>query len=220
MKWDKPPQQGVRSDLADIVRTHFSSKWQRPIGAHSAAAFDAVRDRVQASKAPLIIDSCCGTGDSTRYLAATFADALVLGVDKSAHRLARHRDGEPQNYIMLRADVNDFWRLAVEAHWRPVRHYLLYPNPYPKAAQVRKRWYASPAFPTLIKLGGLLTVRTNWALYAEEFTRALAVAGCSARRRTLVNDPPISAFETKYQERGHDLFEVVSYLNDPRTGAE
>ena len=113
MKWDKPPQQGVRSDLADIVRTHFSSKWQRPIGAHSAVAFDAVRDRVQASKAPLIIDSCCGTGDSTRYLAATFADALVLGVDKSAHRLARHRDGEPQNYILLRADVNDFWRLAV-----------------------------------------------------------------------------------------------------------
>ena len=168
----------------------------------------------------LIIDSCCGTGDSTRYLAATFADALVLGVDKSAHRLARHQDGEPQNHILLRADVNDFWRLAVEAHWRPVRHYLLYPNPYPKAAQVRKRWYASPAFPTLIKLGGLLTVRTNWALYAEEFALALAIAGCGASRRMLADEPPVSAFETKYQERGQNLFEVVSDLDDLRAGAE
>ena len=108
MKLDKSSQQGVRSDLARIVETHFRSEWQRPIGAHSVAAFDAVRDQVQASSAPLIIDSCCGTGQSTRYLAGKFSDALVLGVDKSAHRLARHQDGEAQNYIMLRADVNDF----------------------------------------------------------------------------------------------------------------
>ena len=216
MKPEKPSQQGVRSDLADIVGTHFRSEWQRPIGAHSATAFEAVRGRVEGSASPLIIDSCCGTGDSTRYLAATFADALVLGVDKSAHRLARHRGRDGQNYIMLRADVNDFWRLAVDAGWRPARHYLLYPNPYPKAAQIRKRWYASPAFPTLIKLGGVLTVRTNWALYADEFACALAVANCNANRRILVNEPPISAFETKYQERGHDLFEVVSDLNDRR----
>jgi tRNA (guanine-N7-)-methyltransferase len=110
--------------------------------------------------------------------------------------------------------VNDFWRLAVAADWRPVRHYLLYPNPYPKAAQIRKRWYASPAFPTLIKLGGLLTVRTNWDLYAEEFVRALTVAERNASRRILVAESPVSAFESKYQERGHDLFEVVSDLND------
>jgi tRNA (guanine-N7-)-methyltransferase len=96
----------------------------------------------------------------------------------------------------------------------------LYPNPYPKAAQIRKRWYASPAFPTLIKLGGVLTVRTNWALYAEEFARALAVANRNVSRRILINELPVSAFETKYQERGHDLFEVVSDLNDRRTPAE
>ena len=214
MKPGRTSQQGVRSDLADIVSTHFRSEWRRPIGAHSIAACEAVRDRVETSAAPLIIDSCCGPGDSTRHLAAKFTDALVLGVDKSAHRLARHRDGDAQNYMLLRADVNDFWRLAVAADWRPVRHYLLYPNPYPKAAQIRKRWYASPAFPTLIKLGGLLTVRTNWDLYAEEFVRALTVAERNASRRILVAESPVSAFESKYQERGHDLFEVVSDLND------
>ena len=33
----------------------------------------------------------------------------------------------------------------------------------------------------LLKLGGLLTVRTNWGLYAEEFVCALNTAGFRAR---------------------------------------
>ena len=220
MKPEKPGQQDIRQDLTEIVETHFTSVWQPPIAAHSAAAFDAVREQVEASSLPLVSDSCCGTGDSTRYLATAFADAFVIGVDKSAHRLGRHRGSEAENYVMVRADVNDFWRLAAEAAWQPVRHYLLYPNPYPKASQVRKRWYASSAFPSLIKLGGLLTVRTNWSLYAEEFACALNVAGFNASRREVKNEAPITAFETKYQERGHDLYEVVSDLNDLGTGGK
>jgi hypothetical protein len=47
-----------------------------------------------------------------------------------------------------------------------------------------------------------------------------AVAGRSASRRVLVNEPPVSAFETKYQERGHSLFELRSDLDDLRAGAE
>ena len=63
MKPEKPGQQDIRQDLTEIVETHFTSVWQRPIAAHSAAAFDAVREQVEASSLPLIIDSCCGTGD-------------------------------------------------------------------------------------------------------------------------------------------------------------
>jgi tRNA G46 methylase TrmB len=135
-----------------------------------------------------------------------------LGVDKSAHRLARHQFGESKNYAVLRADVNDFWRLAVAAGWCPLRHYLLYPNPYPKASQVRKRWYGSPAFPTLLALGGLLTVRTNWSIYAQEFSLALQVAGFASTENQIAGIPPISAFEMKYQERGHRLHQVTCDL--------
>jgi len=181
---------------------------------HSKEAFQAIRSRVEDSSRPLIIDSCCGTGDSTRRLAAQFPDALVLGVDKSAHRLARHQFGESKNYAVLRADVNDFWRLAVAAGWCPLRHYLLYPNPYPKASQIRKRWYGSPAFPTLLALGGLLTVRTNWSIYAQEFVLALAVAGLSATKTQAGGLPPLSAFEAKYRERGDTLHEVICDLGD------
>lgn len=213
MKRYKPPQQSLREDLAAIVATHLHAPWQRPIAAHSRAAFDAIRDRVEASTRPLIIDSCCGTGDSTRHLANAFPSSLVLGVDKSAHRLARHRRGEQGDYVMLRADVNDFWRLVVDAGWQPARHYLLYPNPYPKASQIRKRWYASPAFPALLGLGGILTVRTNWGLYAEEFACALHTAGFECTSKRLEIDRPITGFETKYSERGNALFEVVSDLD-------
>ena len=213
MNHPKPPQQQPRQDLTEIIATHLSSAWLRPVAEHSRAAFEAVHRRVDASTAPLIIDSCCGTGDSTRNLTSAFPDALVLGIDKSEHRLARHRSDDDANYLIVRADVNDFWRLAAEAGWQPTRHFLLYPNPYPKASQVRKRWYGSPAFPALINLGGLLTVRTNWSVYAEEFVLALHAAGVQASGRQLSDEKPITAFETKYKERGDSLFEVVSDLD-------
>jgi tRNA G46 methylase TrmB len=141
-----------------------------------------------------------------------------LGVDKSAHRLARHQSGESANYAVLRADVNDFWRLAVAAGWRPIRHYLLYPNPYPKASQIRKRWYGSPAFLALLGLGGLLTVRTNWSIYAQEFALALQVVGFAATESQIAGVPPISAFEAKYQERGHRLHQVTCNLGSGSRG--
>jgi tRNA G46 methylase TrmB len=219
MKRYKPVQRYPRTDLAEIVTTHLQADWRRPIAAHSIAAFDTIRDRIEASTQPLIIDSCCGTGESTRHLAGAFPDSLVLGVDKSAHRLARHRMGEQGDYLMLRADVNDFWRLAVDAGWRPARHYLLYPNPYPKASQIRKRWYASPAFRALLGLGGILTVRANWKLYVEEFAHALDVAGFAATLQELAVELPITGFERKYLERGNALFEVACDLEIGRDGS-
>ena len=218
MNHPKPPQQQPRQDLAEIIATHLSSAWLRPVAEHSRAAFESVHRAVDASTAPLIIDSCCGTGDSTRNLASAFPDALVLGIDKSEHRLARHRSDDDANYLILRADVNDFWRLAAEAGWQPAQHFLLYPNPYPKASQFRKRWYGSPAFPALIDLGGQLTVRTNWSVYAEEFVLALNAAGFQASSRQLSDEQPITAFETKYKERGDSLFEVVSDLGQGALG--
>lgn len=216
----KTPQQRPRSEVAQIAALHCRTVWRRPIAAHSTAAFAAVRDRVERSGQTLIIDSCCGTGDSTRHLAAAFPDSLVLGLDKSAHRLARHRGAEESNYLLLRTDVRDFWRLAHDAGWQPWRHYLLYPNPYPKPSQIRKRWYGSPALPALLNLGGVLTVRTNWSFYAEEFVVALDAVGVEAKWREIATERPITGFETKYLARGDALFELVGDLNVGVGGAK
>jgi tRNA G46 methylase TrmB len=203
VKSEKLPQQHVHQDLPGVVHKHLVSPWLRPVPAHTAQAFAAVHDAVETSTKPLILDSCCGTGDSTRYLASRFPDAQVIGIDKSAHRLQRYRDSNTHNCMVLQADVNDFWRLAVESGWRPIRHYLLYPNPYPKASQLRKRWYGSPAFPSLLALGGVLTVRSNWSLYIEEFDLALKVAGYRSDCETVAGDSRITAFERKYAEQGY-----------------
>ena len=118
-------QAGLHEKLDEIVNKHLQAEFKKPIATHTQTAFDEVNAKVQAFNGPLILDSCCGTGESTCYLAAAFPQALVLGVDKSAHRLARHGSARRENYVLLRADVNDFWRLALAAGWQLFRHYLL-----------------------------------------------------------------------------------------------
>ena len=82
------------------------------------------------------------------------------------------------NVWLVRAELADFWRLLIANDDGVImttknieRHYLLYPNPYPKPARLKQRWYAHPAFPLLFQLGGGTTtttttttiVRSNWA---------------------------------------------------------
>ena len=59
---------------------------------------------------PLVLDSFCGTGMSTKRLAEQHGDAAVIGLDKSAHRLTKHADASDQ-YLLLRAECEPFWQL-------------------------------------------------------------------------------------------------------------
>ncbi|MDZ7685535.1 MAG: methyltransferase domain-containing protein [Gammaproteobacteria bacterium] len=176
-------QDGPHERVQKVVRHHLDTEWRRPIASHSREAFD-LADRWLRDKdaREVVLDSGCGTGESTRQLAAQFPDAAVIGVDRSAHRLGKLVGNVPSDGLCLRAEVGDFWRLAVLAQWQVTHHFILYPNPYPKAAQLRKRWHGSPAFPALLAVGGRLEVRTNWRIYAHEFVMALEEAG---RRATM-----------------------------------
>ena len=91
MKPQKLPQQGLHQDLRRVVGKHLVSPWLRPVAGHTARAFATIHGHVEASTKPLILDSCCGAGDSTRYLALQFPDALVIGIDKSAQRLQHNQ---------------------------------------------------------------------------------------------------------------------------------
>ena len=53
---------------------------------------------------PLILDSFCGTGQSTRMLAVGNPDALVVGIDKSSERLRKQAEPLPDNALLLRAE--------------------------------------------------------------------------------------------------------------------
>jgi tRNA G46 methylase TrmB len=210
-------QSGVHPHLIDVVSRHAGSPWQQPVRRHSLDAFNTISRRLVHmldSHDTVILDSGCGTGTSTAYLAHGCPNALVVGVDKSEARLSR-APKMPPNACLLRAELSDVWRLALRANWSINSHYILYPNPWPKSGHLKRRWHGHPVFPDLIKLGGRLELRTNFGVYAEEFCIALGVLGVQGQLSTIEVSglQPISAFEQKYLNSGHQLFKVTADLS-------
>jgi len=210
-------QQGPHPDLERQVRRALSSTWQRPFAEHSRRAFDnSMAWRARYSHCPLILDSGCGVGRSTRQLAEAFPESVVMGVDRSDDRLNREHGVLPDNALLVRADLVDFWRLMRLAEVSVSQHYLLYPNPYPKASQLKYRWQGHPVLPDLLSLGGRLEMRTNWDIYAHEFALAVQWAkGIDCRAEPF--EPGhhyLTHFERKYSQSGHALWRVVAALSE------
>jgi len=211
-------QAGIHEKLDEIVNKHLDVEFKKPIAAHTQTAFDEVNAKVQAFNGPLILDSCCGVGESSANLAKRHPYALVIGIDKSSHRLDKHdveyKQTDSGQYILVQADLNDFWRLAVAANWQPTHHYLLYPNPWPKSKHIRRRWHGAAIFPFIVKLGGQLEVRSNWDIYVKEFARALELTGNSCDVTLYESDDAITPFERKYWASGQQSHRLV--INLPR----
>ncbi|WP_337878042.1 methyltransferase domain-containing protein [Caldimonas sp.] len=207
-------QHGPHPRLDELVRRHLSQPFRKPPAPYSVAAFETIARSREGR--PLVLDSACGTGESSARLARRHPQALVVGIDQSAERLERGQRklqcAWPPNLLLLRADVSDVWALMAQAGWRVEHHYLLYPNPWPKAEHVMRRWGTHPRLPALLALGGRVELRSNWAIYAQEFAHALHLAG----RQALLDMPgpaeladPVSPFERKYRDAGHTLWRVV-----------
>ena len=216
-------QSGPHPDLAKTVRRHLESAFLKPIGAMNRDAY-AMALNVWQSRcpdAPLILDSGCGTGESTLHLAQRFPESFVLGVDQSEHRLKSAmrraipgRGETAANWIFIRADLVDFWRLLVADEIRLQRHFLLYPNPWPKSEHLKRRWHGHPVFPALLALGGILECRSNWRPYVEELadTLELATDHRPTIERCFPENTAWTPFERKYHASGHALWRIQTSL--------
>lgn len=190
-------------ELKKIVQKHCSTLdtflQKKPIAKHTQEAFDEISTFVNPSK-PIILDSGCGTARSTLLLGEMYSEHTVIGIDRSFVRLSRSTitkgndtdllvDGTipteksmrpfqavSSNVLLVRAELIDFWRCCWNAGWNISHHYILYPNPYPKKNRVKKRFYAHPSFPLLLKIGGDITVRSNWEGYLKEFAESIEYA--------------------------------------------
>ncbi len=233
-------QTDIYKDLEAVVRKYASTTFLRPVADHTRTAFERACEFVRSfanDRAPfsLVLDSGCGTGESTLHLAKRFPNVPVIGIDKSAVRLTKAGNerqlenaadcavnGEisvPANAFWVRAELLDFWRLALEkvvaGEWNILHHALYYPNPWPKESEATRRFHLHPIFPTLLRLSPVTELRTNWEIYAREFAEAARVADDALQLKLGAEFAPFSpavpetAFERKYKNAGQELFRVL-----------
>lgn len=213
--------------LPALLRRHFGTVHRKPVAGHNVAAFGQLLRALEAKPRALVLDSFCGTGHSTAMLAKRHPQHLVVGIDKSATRLAKHPESCSANYLLLQADCEDIWQLLAESGLAVQYHYLLYPNPWPKAKHLQRRVHGHASFPLLLQLAaagppigevasrpdgaghgavGYIEVRSNWQLYVEEFGMATHLAGVRGAIARVTPDPPLTLFERKYHDSGHMLW--------------
>ncbi|MGI9229125.1 MAG: tRNA (guanine(46)-N(7))-methyltransferase TrmB [Gammaproteobacteria bacterium] len=203
--------------LHALIARHQQHPLQRPITPASRDYFAKLNALLTQQAAPIIIDAGCGTGAGSLKLARLYPEHWIIGIDKSAQRLARSgvRDHllQRDNCVLLRMQLEDFYPLHLTTN-RPVAHqYFLYPNPWPKAKHLQRRWHAHGLFPLIMQTGGIIELRSNWLVYAREF-----IAGLShypdyhteLLSHTPAGQPTLSPFETKYAASGHPLYRCVA----------
>jgi tRNA G46 methylase TrmB len=249
-------QESLHKDLEEVVRKYARTTFLRPIADHTREAFaevetfvemfygkngdpgtasgvtNAIRDGApgaNAETAPraVILDSGCGTGESTIHIAHRFPGIPVIGIDKSCARLNKAGNpsqtaGEevPANAFWIRAELLDFWRLALDfvksGKWTIPYHAVYYPNPWPKQSEATRRFHMHPIFPTLLALGKTIELRTNWDIYAREFAEAARIvfeeraeAGMTIKCESFDPIAPETAFERKYKEARQTLWRAI-----------
>ena len=217
-------QEGIHEKLDEVVKRHLTHASQKPYQAHTKEAFAQMDTLVNAflvanPEGEIILDACCGVGQSTRILAKQNPQALVIGVDKSDHRINRNVEGfdvddgfNAQNYHLVRADLNDFYRLVKTADWPVSKHYILYPNPWPKSKHLQRRWHGSAVFPQMTSIGQQLILRSNWRIYLAEFQQAAKLVDLQGQIDALPvvdSSLALTPFEAKYQASGQVCWQLI-----------
>lgn len=218
----------VHPDLKKIVEKHRAHVYQLPVTPLQQELFDLLSNTLKNIKKPLILDAGCGTGRSTYQLAKNYPEHFIIGIDKSIARLNQEKSFRTQseniffageNAVLLRADLIYQWLLMSKTTWHFEKIYLLYPNPYPKPAQIKRRFYAHPIFKSLLTLSDHFEIRSNWLLYLEEF--ALAANYFRSFNSTLsafTPTVPLSNFEEKYYATQTTVYQLI--LNAKRNAIQ
>lgn len=208
-------QTGIHKDLESIVLKHKNSEFLKPVAEHSQQAFQQICQFVGFSaqeksvSKPIIFDACCGVGESSRQLAQKYPEHWVIGVDKSADRLNRQGREDCPNLLLLRADLNDLYRLLADSQMPIDQHKIYYPNPWPKSQHIKRRWHGAPVFKQLVQICSNIELRSNWSIYLQEFQASLQIYGIMSDLHTLNNPvPAITPFEAKYHASGQTIYSL------------
>jgi tRNA G46 methylase TrmB len=360
-------QKDIHESLEKIVTKHLNTEFMRPTPEHQIEIFNIIDDIITKEQKPIILDSGCGTGLSTQNLAKQFPNHLVIGIDRSLHRLNKadlkepaefidfyksiratcfallpgllrrslamtaagtlicflcikkelnknlnhqrndspHPERSPSakewflsyfaiisskitnffffwqlietsynsniskksknttpyifrkdNLILVQANLIDFWNLIYQKNqsyldspnkpnsnksnsnksnsnksnsnkkWNITHHFILYPNPYPKAAQFKQRFHGHPIFPIMLKISPRLEIRTNWEIYIKEAHQSIKICNKDLDNNLKINieninndfnnknSHPISLFEDKYLKNNIKIYKL-NFIKKP-----
>ena len=212
-------QLSEHEDVLKLAEKASTTVYQRPYAQHTLDAFEKLQEESLQYYGHLVLDACCGVGESSLYLAEMYPDVLIVGVDKSLTRLRKHAHYQdkskkkPHNLLLLRADMFDLWRLLSTAvgknELNVKKQFIFYPNPYPKKSQVGKRWHASPVMPHILKVSRNLECRSNWLIYLQEFQKVLTFYGL-ASQISEVEGAFVSPFERKYRQSEQRCWQLMT----------
>lgn len=162
------------------------------------------------AEAPLLLEIGCGKGEFAVYLAQRYPDALVVGLDRRADRLATGcrlaQEAQLGNILFWHGDA-----LALEAAFMPgevSEIWLNYPDPYPKARHAKHR-LVHPRFlrlyRTILRPGGSLHMRTDSPdLYFYALAQLSENGWCISFRMPDLRPgeaPEVAFFETEFRRR-------------------
>lgn len=237
----------IHPSLVEVVQKHLAHPFRKPVQAHNRTAVSFITNTWRnLGKPEIILDSGCGTGASSFNLAQHYPQHLVVGVDQSLHRLAKsgvnpahaqqHDESaealQQDNCCLVRGDLVDCWRLLANDELPIAKHFILYPNPWPKKKHLQRRWHGHPVFADLLRLCPTIELRSNWKTYVDEFDLALQLAAsdrlCSSGTQVLAGvltgvlkevtpsaqsdqmETFLTPFEKKYSLSGQTLYWLLS----------
>jgi tRNA (guanine-N7-)-methyltransferase len=211
------PQTSIHPKLDVIIERHMHQPFLAPIATHNHQAFLQLKNIIgRTPNKPIILDSGCGRAMSTQHLAKTYSDCWVIGADKSFDRLSHQHTLNPHgvftddNMILIRIDLIALFQLIKQHQWQIHKHYLLYPNPWPKPKQLQRRFHAHPIFPTLLAISKHIELRSNWKIYLEEFRAGCLKCNRAAREvRAFSPKKAITAFEKKYLDHQQSIYQLL-----------
>lgn len=208
-------QTDLHRDLNKYFERHQKSTYLKPVTMKTEQNLSTIFSKfIEQGYQELWLDLGCGVGESTFHLAAQNPDTLVVGVDRSYTRLQRNnffKQHAPNNMLLLHDDlIGLLLAFSQQKLIVPNKLFFLYPNPYPKVSQLKKRWYAHAISPFIFNFPGWIEVRTNWKPYALDFQYCGSLYHREAKL-SVIHSPVkcITPFERKYEHSGHSLYKLV-----------
>lgn len=176
--------------------------------------------RAQQNSRPLVLEIGPGVGLHPIQYAQLNPAEFVIGIERTTEKFNKFLgrvQHHPQitNLLAVHADAIE-WISSNIQHHEVSKYFLLYPNPYPKAAQKNKRLMHMPFMHFLIdtmQIGASITLATNMHFFYSEAKQVWSQIDCFA----LIKDTkikfgdlePRTHFERKYLAAGQECYELV-----------